>query len=709
MPNSLLKNVAHNSFADGIYNEIITRATRYYHFFGKTLTWPDDLTPPLVIDSRAYEREVRNEIIAMKEITPPDVSYVLPRINWTSGTVYDTYDDQYSSEIQGINLLDGGSAYGSAPSIVIGTPVTTATNVVLNSQYYYNGYLYTVTQSGLTGNSNSVLSNIFGVEYTHGDAKLTCVGVQATAVCSIGTSAPHNQKVISITLTNRGSGYISAPTVTFSSGTASAVAVMKLGTNNVQKLEDSIYYVFSSNNIYVCISNNNNSVSTVAPSGASSGYITTSDGYVWKFMCVVQSNSKFLTPTWVPIVTSSKNLYSATGSLVDIRIESAGTGYFSATNVLPLNTAIALNNQYYYNGYVYKVTTTGTSAASYSGIGTVIGTTYTFGSASISCLGLLTTISITGDGSGAAISPLITNGKLTGLQITDAGSGYTYCNITVIGSGYGAVVSSSIYGKLQSESLQSQIETSTISGNICSISVISGGYGYTNPVVTIVGDGSNAVATAVVSAGVITNIIISDANHGFGYTWANITITDSVGVGAKARAILSPYGGLGRDPVNQLCVNSLMLYSRVANNTNHGIEVTNDYRQVGIIKDPNRYSDSTKMVSNFATGCWKIQSSTTIPVSIVVDDILTTISNSITYRYRVISVSGSTCLVIPLDNGIPVVNTQFVKSSNIYFSALTVTQPTVDKYSGDLLFIDNESSFVASTDSPIILRTVINF
>ena len=60
MANSLLKTAAHNSFADGIYKEILSRSTRYYYFVGKTLSWLNESTPPVVIDSRAYEKDCRN-------------------------------------------------------------------------------------------------------------------------------------------------------------------------------------------------------------------------------------------------------------------------------------------------------------------------------------------------------------------------------------------------------------------------------------------------------------------------------------------------------------------------------------------------------------------------------------------------------------------------------------------------------------------------
>ena len=704
MANSLLKTAAHNSFADGIYKEILSRSTRYYYFVGKTLNWLNEPTPSIVIDSRAYEKDSRNEIIAFKEIAPSDISYVIPRVNWISGITYDIYDDQYSSEIQGIDLVSGGSLYASAPTITIGSIVPTSLAILANLQYFYNGSLYTVKTGGTTGPSNSVLLGVIGTNYVHGGAVLTCVGIQATATCLIGTSGVNNQKIISTTMVNKGFGYTTIPSVNFSSGSAGAIAVITNGTNGAQKLEDTNYYVQYGYNIYVCVDNNDGALSTIGPTGISSGYLSTADGYTWKYMASIPASSKFLTSNYMPVYTANQNQYSANGSIIGVFIDSAGDGYLSSSQELPLNTVIATGQTYYYNDFIYTVTVSGTTGGAYPG--TTVGSTYVLGTASVVC-NLQTTIAVNGDGINASLTPLISGGKLTGVQINNAGTGYSYANFTVIGAGAGANISATIFTGIQQYSNQAQIEVSTVSGNICSIKIVSGGYNYISPTILIVGDGVGATATATVASGHITNINI--VNRGSNYNWANVSIVDTTGAGALARVIPSPFGGLGKDSINQLYSRSLMFYSKLSDNTNQGLTVSNDYRQIGIIKDPVRYKDSTHLTSNFSSTCWKITATAIINPSIVVDDIVTTNSNSITYRFRVVSITSADILLIPLDNGIPSSGMQFIKSSGIFFIASTTTPPTVDKYSGDLLFIDNESSFVATSGSAAILRTVINF
>ena len=43
------------------------------------------------------------------------------------------------------------------------------------------------------------------------------------------------------------------------------------------------------------------------------------------------------------------------------------------------------------------------------------------------------------------------------------------------------------------------------------------------------------------------------------------------------------------------------------------------------------------------------------------------------------------------------------------FSVAAVTAPTIDKYSGDMLFIDNKAGFTPSINESVNLRTVIRF
>jgi len=282
---SLIKTILHKSLAEGVYKDVVTRSSNYYYFLGKTLKWDDEATPPYPVDSYAYERAVRDDIITMKIITASNVAFVIPRINWTSGVVYDMYDDEYSTGVIGLNIINGGSGYTSIPTI-------------------------TITGGGGTG------AKYYPVVYDGSIIDIERLGVLNTS---------------------RGSGYISTPTVTITGGGGTGAviqAIVNIAPSGSQKLEECDFYVITEDfNVYKCLDNNNNKSSTAKPLGTATTPITTADGYVWKFMYTVPINlrNKFLSESQMPVVSALTNQFYSNGAMDTIIINNKGTGYTTAT------------------------------------------------------------------------------------------------------------------------------------------------------------------------------------------------------------------------------------------------------------------------------------------------------------------------------------------------------------------------------------------
>ena len=282
---SLIKTILHKTLAEGVYKDVVTRSSNYYYFLGKTLEWNDEATPPYPIDSYAYERAVRDDIITMKTITASDVSFVIPRVNWTTGLVYDMFDDEYSTEVLGLNIVNGGTGYTSLPTI-------------------------TITGGGGTG------AKYYPVVYDGSIIEIERLGVADTS---------------------RGSGYTSIPTVTVTGGGGTGAvlqAIVNIAPSGKQKLEECNFYVLTEDyNVYKCLDNNNNARSTSKPLGTSTSPITTADGYVWKFMYTVPINlrNKFLSEDQMPVVSALSNQFYSNGAMDSIIINNKGTGYTTAT------------------------------------------------------------------------------------------------------------------------------------------------------------------------------------------------------------------------------------------------------------------------------------------------------------------------------------------------------------------------------------------
>lgn len=913
MANSaLLKTILHNSISEGLYNEIVNKQSHYYYFLGRTISWEDEIVPQFPVDSIAYENSTRNEIITMKAISPNDVTFVVDRYNWISGDTYDQYDDEYSTELMGVNLISGGITYNTAPNVYIGstgaktwaitTGFTNGDLIVAGSNYYIvttTGTSSITIPSHTTGSASNGTLVLQYVSINNGN------GAGATAVATVLSGA-----VIDITLTHRGIGYTSIPTVIIAGGGGSGstgTAVLTISSTDKQKIEDCKFYAVTDEfNVYLCLNNNNDSVSTFKPIGTTVDPITFADGYVWKFLynIPIALRNKFLTDTHIPIITALRNQFYSNGSLQTVRVDQGGTGYTSASIVVqgdgylesdpvfissavinvagtgyttgtiaisppfsatawvsttlvtlgqklsylgniysveiggittttgpthlygtvsngaaalkyigttatgiigfgsglinsvtlygmirsidltsggsgytsaptvnitggvgtgatavavmqngsirnvvitsggsgytsaptitfgtiwPASTPVTLNQQLYFSNRLYTVTaagtTSGTAPTHTSGAVANGGATLTYVGVAATATSLLKygsgytstpTVTITGNGINGSITltsvkseanlvPILSGGQLVSVQINDGGIGYTNASLTVTGNGTGATISADLsIGDINT--LQANVELLTIDGRIMNIPVISGGYGYGAASVTVIGDGTGCVATPTIVGGVITKITVT--NYGSGYRWARVSISGT-GYGAKARAIIGPYGGFGKEALNNLYARTLMFYTNISKDKNQGFDVNNDYRQVGIIKTPRQYATTYNLSSIVASACWVI-SATNNPALFPVDSIINlVVANS--PRFRIVTNTGTSLLVQSLDNATPVVGNSFINAASNTFTVAALTPPTVDKYSGDLLFIDNKQAFTPTSDQTITLRTVIKF
>lgn len=104
--------------------------------------------------------------------------------------------------------------------------------------------------------------------------------------------------------------------------------------------ESPFYCMNSEGNIYKCIANNNDNPSTYEPLGQSTTYITTGDGYIWKFMFDLKTEikDKFLSDLWIPVPYeesqksfAQKNVENNAipGDIPYIHVINGGTGYTS--------------------------------------------------------------------------------------------------------------------------------------------------------------------------------------------------------------------------------------------------------------------------------------------------------------------------------------------------------------------------------------------
>jgi hypothetical protein len=155
------------------------------------------------------------------------------------------------------------------------------------------------------------------------------------------------------------------------------------------------------------------------------------------------------------------------------------------------------------------------------------------------------------------------------------------------------------------ETAQQNVQNAAIPGSIIGYKVISPGSGYAvSDTVTIQGNGSFARAklTADPVSGVIRKVEIDDSTAipvGSGYDFANVKINTSTGTGAVIRPVISKKG-IGADAREDLRSRSLMFNAKIVGEAGNGdFVINNDFRQVGLIRNPTIPTSRSAVDSDF--------------------------------------------------------------------------------------------------------------
>ena len=243
----------------------------------------------------------------------------------------------------------------------------------------------------------------------------------------------------------------------------------------------------------------------------------------------------------------------------------------------------------------------------------------------------------------------------------------------------------------------SQVASETANnGAIFRIVIEDGGSGYDQtPTITIVGDGNGCTVNAgdiTIENGVITNINVS--NYGTGYNQAKVVISGGGnGVGAVARAVVSPGNGHGTDPVKELggffiATNVKLEYADGAGD----FTVDNSFRQVGLIRNPLNHGTTTIATDNTLSGLQYLTLGGTDVVNFSVGDTMEG------------QTSGALALIDAVDEATGTVkyHQNFKTGYTAFQSGETVNglnggsgtsavlgNPEYERYSGDILFIEN--------------------
>lgn len=411
-----------------------------------------------------------------------------------------------------------------------------------------------------------------------------------------------------------------------------------------------IYVINSERNVYKCLSNNYSSVSSIEPTGdnlVNRGIIQTADGYLWKYMYNIQSTNKFLTNIWMPVPSSiSQTEYSASAN---------------ATIDGEITTISMITNG---DGYF----TTNANVSTFSSSCTILTVE---GSVDIANL-ILTNMAVSGPG-------ITSNTSVTAVDVINRKVTLSYSTAS---SGGGLTSNTLTFGTK----------------------------------IVISGDGTGAVAVANVSGNSIQKITLT--NFGRNYTYANVNIygTATGGSQATARAIISPKYGHGFNSARELGGYNAMIAVKIGdpNTTENGIiDENTSFRQYGLLRNPNKYGQNTAVTSaNSNTTISQTTSLTLIAGSNynINEFVYQGTESSPTFSGYVESFTSS---VVKLTNVKGTVTLGSVlKGTTTNPTGRTISDidyPEFEKYTGDVLYVENISPITRSPGQAENIKFVVRF
>lgn len=355
----------------------------------------------------------------------------------------------------------------------------------------------------------------------------------------------------------------------------------------------------SSFHVFKCLDNDGGAPSTVPPNfndtGADDEFYSTSDGYVWKYMYTIDKTTfeKFATEDYIPVVPNANVTGNAVAGAIDvIVVDSPGSNYNVYLSNTFISTDIAVggdptkfniaNNAYPANGFYQGCVIYIKEGTGYGQLRKIVDYTvtntqklidvepaFTITPDSTSVYEITPSVLITGDGNNA-IARAIVNvafvtisspyANLAGTQTSLSNSAY----VTKLYNYYFQrdpdtgglnfwtnVISTSTGTRAQVEDVFLKGETTSTSANgISKVEIIQRGSGYTYATAQVIGNTSGVSNAAVLSI------------------------------------VLGPKGGHGKNSEYELGGKFLGISTTFANNESNTIPTQNDYRMVGIIKDP---------------------------------------------------------------------------------------------------------------------------
>ena len=296
-------------------------------------------------------------------------------------------------------------------------------------------------------------------------------------------------------------------------------------------------------------------------------------------------------------------------------------------------------------------------------------------------------------------------------------------------------------------STDSTVSAAAVDGALDTALVVAGGSSYntssgaTISAIPIRGDGSSGVASVVISSGAVASVSITTAGTGYTYAYIRdadiITATNAAGAGSGANIniIIPPKGGHGFNAVKELGGFYVMMNkSLVGIEGTSDIGVANDFRRIGLLKDPYNFGTTTiatastrrqiyaavfSSVSGTFVADEEINQATTGAVGKVIEYDST---NKILFWYQtrfpdvgtdtngnLTAFSGANAITGQTSSAAATPNTSSSDTTNGVVFASGYSNPELAYDSGDIIYVEERSPITRASDQTENIKLIIEF
>jgi len=270
--------------------------------------------------------------------------------------------------------------------------------------------------------------------------------------------------------------------------------------------------------------------------------------------------------------------------------------------------------------------------------------------------------------------------------------------------------------------IDDDVTSTAVKGTIDNIIVTNAGNLYStnsNIIISISGDGTSAEAGQVLLTGANTINKIGISLNGSNYTYATVAISGGGGSNATARAIVSPKNGHGSNVYSELGARYVMINSRLNYAEGSGdFPVINDYRRIGIVKNPisnttSTFAAETTLNSTYTLAVSNITGTFTIDENVYGNN---TNANGfiVSANANVTTGNGIIRYISPIElysgNVTFQINETIQGSNSFATGRITgITVPEVNKNTGQILYVENRTKITRNSDQAENIHIVIEF